>query len=204
MLLYVCQHLNMIMQFHDPTPDQLKHLQEWCTIKAHGNHMIQMYINDQQQWKIQGNVYLARVPDDGACPVQFDSVSGSFVANNMGLATCKNLPRSLGANLRLAFNQLRDLADAPAQVEGNMELEGNPLVSLEGMPLVQGWVNITYSRDLPLLRLLTAKLGAIILGAHTPTVVRAILKKYMGQGKTAMLNCALELKKAGYAENARW
>lgn len=192
------------MQFLDPTPAKLKHLKEWFTIKADGNHMIQMHINDPQQWKIQGNVYLTQVPYDGVCPVQFESVSGSFVANNMGLVTCKNLPRSVGANLRLAFNQLKDLVDAPSQVEGNMELEGNPLVTLEGLPLVQGWMNITYSRDLPLLRLLTAKLGAIILGAHTPTVVRNIMRKYRHQDKTAMLNCALELKQAGLTGNAQW
>ena len=183
----------MIMQFLDPTPEQLNHLHQWCSIKAQGSLPIQMLINHQQEWKIQGHVFLTRADDHGSCAVKFDRVSGSFVANSMGLATCKNLPRSVGLNLLLSYNQLKNLAHAPAHVGGT--------------------VNITWNPQLPMLRCLQAQHVII----HKPQFVttesyeamqacEAILNdhRWRGKGKTGMLNCALELKKAGLVENAKW
>jgi hypothetical protein len=52
------------------------------------------------------------------------------------------------------------------------------------------------------LRCLNAK--KLWSGMGWPHEVRAILQKYMGQGKRAMFDCQKELEDAGFEGNARW
>jgi hypothetical protein len=86
------------------------------------------------------------------------------------------------------------------------------LTSLEGLPS-----GITYctlsnneSQDLPLLRCLTVQGKVAITDAGDSNfwdkTLTDILNdaRWMGKGKQGMLNCALELKKAGYTGNAKW
>jgi hypothetical protein len=99
-------------------------------------------------------------------------------------------------------NKLTSLHGAPKTITGELRAWGNQLESLEGMPTEVRVLWIDYSPTLPLLRCLNAK--KLWSGMGWPHEVRAILQKYMGQGKRAMFDCQKELEDAGFEGNARW
>lgn len=116
-------------------------------------------------------------------PVQFDQVGGHFNCDYNHLESLRGCPHSTG----LYFS-----------------CRNNPLKTLQGLPDQIGalcWV--TYTPTLPLLRLLHLPFYKVKI-ASAPKPVADIMLKYAGQGKAVALNCALELKKAGYPENAQW
>lgn len=105
----------------------------------------------------------------------------------------------------MGSNKLTDLTNGPKVALGIYQVSNNPLISLKGLP-EQGVHHFYcgYTSDLPLLRLVQVN-GASLNhpeDAHVP--VMRIIKKYVGKGKSHMLNLALELKQAGYAGNAAW
>lgn len=177
---------------------------------------------------VRGYVRLKKSCDQ--LPVQFGKVSGNFSCSNQNLRTLQGAPTWVGGSFFCGYNLLNDLAHAPGHVgvdftcEGNLlkdlqhmpEFVGqafwcydNPLLSLEGFDShvhVGGEFWCTYTSDLPLLRCLQAG-GMITLSDHmviAPEPVNKILEKYQPLGKKGMLNCALELKQAGYSRNAQW
>lgn len=177
---------------------------------------------------VRGYVRLTKSCDQ--LPVQFGKVSSNFSCSNQNLRTLQGAPTWVGGSFFCGYNLLNDLAHAPGHVgvdftcEGNLlkdlqhmpEFVGsafwcydNPLLSLEGFDShvhVGGEFWCTYTSDLPLLRCLQAG-GMITLSDHmviAPEPVSKILEKHQPLGKKGMLNCALELKQAGFKENARW
>lgn len=116
-------------------------------------------------------------------PVVFDRVGGHFNCDNNHLVNLKGAPRSTGL-----YFSCRD----------------NPLTSLEGLPVQVGalfWT--TWTPNLPLLRLINLDMNSVKLPGSPPQLEQ-IMSKYLGKGKHHMLNCALELKKAGLEGNASW
>jgi hypothetical protein len=108
----------------------------------------------------------------------------------------------VGGGFWCANNQLMSLVGAPDRVGSSLQINGNPLKSLDGMPVeLKGQIWLDYDRDLPLLRLLD--LPDFML-SYAPDPVRVILTKYAGQGKPGALKAAGELIKAGYKANAKW
>jgi hypothetical protein len=198
-----------MMTFKPATPEQIAHLQEWFTVTFVQKLPLSMKVNEEGVWQITGHVRLHRFVPDGVCPIKFDKVVGSFIANQYGLVTCKNLPHTVGGNLLLMGNELKDLTHCSDYVGGVLDLERNPLVSLEGLPSHVGHrVQITYTHQLPLLRLLSIKNNPVVGSAvHLlggPPKVKHILKDYQGMGKPGAIKAAAELIKAGFRENARW
>jgi hypothetical protein len=111
--------------------------------------------------------------------------------------------------LDVEYNLLTNFAHAP-EIVNTIIAFGNPLTSLSGLPESEYAINITYTEQLPLLRLVDAE-GVHIGGAgfgydrykrYEP--VDSIINKYLGQGKPGALKAAGELIKAGYKSNARW
>jgi hypothetical protein len=101
------------------------------------------------------------------------------------------------------LNSLTSLTGAPTSVGGDVAFNNNSLTSLTGAPTSVGgefWVD--YTESLPLLRLL--QYNNIRLHKWAPNAVITIMNKYAGTGKAFMLNCALELKQAGFEGNAAW
>lgn len=131
-----------------------------------------------------------------------ERVGGTFNCYANRLTSLKGSPVHVGRSFWCDYNQLTSLLGAPDHVGGSVYAVNNPLKSLEGAPThVQLIFEVTWDPALPLLRLL-AYSQARVSGA--PAQVEQIISKYAGQGKAAALNCALELKQAGYAENAKW
>jgi hypothetical protein len=176
---------------------------------------------------VQGAVKLIQSCDQ--MPVQFGRVDGAFACVAKGLTTLKGAPAHVGGNFHCDRNLLSSLEAGPQHVEGSYCCESNLLTDLSHMPSfvgdqfwcydnplhsLAGWDPghhvggefwCTYGHNLPLLRCIQA--SGVSLSDHNvnaPGAVSHILNKYAGKGKSHMLNCALELKQAGYAENARW
>lgn len=165
----------------------------------------QVVVNDQTgEYSIfYANLSLRK--DHDQIPIPLAQISHSFFAANMGLRTLQNSPRKVGGAFAVNHNQLSSLEGAPEHVGSYMVISHNPkLKSLEHLPShIQGILHMDYTWDMPLLRTLVAQAG-VDFGKWAPEPVIQILNKYAGGGKKVMLNCALELKKAGHAENARW
>jgi hypothetical protein len=129
-------------------------------------------------------------------------VGGDFYCGGNQLTTLQGAPDHVGGEFYCGGNQLTTLQGAPDHVGGDFYCADNPLMSLQGAPDHVGVDFVcTYDDQLPLLRLIMYKSIRIW---DAPDAVMIIMFKYAGKGKTHMLNCALELKQAGYAGNAKW
>jgi len=176
---------------------------------------------------IIGNVRMIRSAS-GDIPVEFNIVQGYFQAQHMNLNSLKNspiqctglfvsnnnlenfnhLPSGL-VNLDISNNKFKNFQGLKTEFLTRLDAFGNPLESLEGLPTSPPeeplGISITWSKHLPLLRLLVATdidlLGRP--GEHFEPV-ESILRRYAGQGKRAMFDCQKELEDAGFEENARW
>lgn len=136
-------------------------------------------------------------------PIQFDVVHGKFYIPNAGLTTLQGSPDQVKGSFVAHGNKLTTLVHGPTWVEKDYQIYNNPLKNLDGFPThVGGDCFITYHKQLPLLRLLVVQ-GELHL-SKAPAIVYEIMNKYAGKGKTLMLNCARDLKQAGYAGNATW
>lgn len=148
-------------------------------------------------------------------PFKFALVSGDFIAAYKSLNSLEGLPVHVGGDLTLGGNKISNLSHAPNYVGKDLWLTNmSYLKSLEGFPShVGGTVHIMWNPQLPMLRCLQAFQVEI----HQPQFVNReihdairtceqILNNpaWIGKGKEGALNCALALKKAGLAENARW
>jgi hypothetical protein len=136
-------------------------------------------------------------------PIRFGQVSGDFDCSLSKLKSLEGAPDSVGKNFYCRYNQLKSLEGAPDSVGEHFWCSNNKLASLNGAPTSVGgefWVD--YTESLPLLRLL--QYNNIRLHKWAPNAVITIMNKYAGTGKAFMLNCALELKQAGFEGNAAW
>jgi predicted flavoprotein YhiN len=148
--------------------------------------------------------------------------------SNNKLQSLAHAPDQIDQELDASHNPLlTELSCAHTHVMGDLVLTACDLVSLKDSPqgMREIWVElnprltelkhmpecealwISYHPDLALLPALKAQalfLRDMAVLADRKVLLRQIMKKYQGQGKRAMLNCALELKQAGFGSNARW
>lgn len=146
---------------------------------------------------------------------QFAQVSGDFRVSRRGLMSLKGMPAEVGGTVYLSGNPLTNLDDCARHVKGSLYITNMPtLKELTGFPLRVGRIcHITYDEHLPLLRCLAAQFVDLqdreLMTQKDYTrqlTCYEILNrdKWIGKGKTHMLNCALALKQAGLEGNARW
>jgi hypothetical protein len=140
----------------------------------------------------------------GELPVQFAEVD-NFYMDFCSLTSLKGCPHTVKSACWLNNNQIRSLQGAPKYVGKYLGIARNHLWNLEHLPLHMGSLALDYNKTMPLLRVLQANhVEWPSVEKQAPAAVKHIFDKYAGAGKKAMLNAALELKNAGYAENARW
>jgi hypothetical protein len=176
---------------------------------------------------VQGDVQL--IADCDQMSVKFGKVSGDFNCADRGLTTLAGSPHHVVGQFSCEHNRLTSLAHAPHHVDGvfsapynhithlthmptyvgaSFWIYGNPLESLSGLDKldqIHGELWCTYSDQLPLLRTVLARSIHLSDGEQdTPIKLDKIIKKYVGKGKSHMLNLALELKQAGFEGNAKW
>lgn len=155
---------------------------------------------------VNGSVYLRRThPLPGhVLPVQFNKVSNIFL-DSVGLKSCKGLPSMVTDSIWLHGNPITSLEGVPKYVGKYLGLSRTKLNNLHHFPEHVGQVALDYHAHMPLLRSLTAYSIVWPNAQATPPVqFQEILDKYAGGGKDVALKCALELKDAGFVENARW
>jgi hypothetical protein len=171
-------------------------------------------VNAQGSVAVDGHVSL--IKSRPRLGVKFNEITGDFGAHGKGLISLQGLPDEIGGALLINGNKLQNLVGAPRTVKGDMVISNieHTLKSLEGAPdQVGGEFWCTYDEQLPLLRCLVA---AKVRLEQPASVTAAFWDKqitceqilndarWMGKGKSGMLNCAIELKRAGLAGNARW
>lgn len=144
-------------------------------------------------------------------------VTGSFDVSDNQLTSLAHGPTVVGEHYMCSYNRLTNLVGAPKHVSGYFEVLKNPLESLEGLPQGISYFTVSNNSDktLPLLRSLSVQ-GRVAVTQREEDkkwgmtlydiTLNEILNdpRWHGKGKSGMLNCALELKKAGYEGNARW
>jgi hypothetical protein len=172
------------------------------------------HVDDQGHVHVKGNVKLQLPTSE--LGITFATITGDFEAHNKGLQSLKGLPSHLGGDLLLMDNALVNLRDAPKNVVGKVVVDQrmHPLTSLEGMSShVGNYANVRWHANLPLLRLLVAPLIYVVVSRYITledyqlsVECEKILNdpRWVGKGKQGMLNCALELKRAGFVGNAAW
>lgn len=186
------------------TTQQLDQLDEyfWFSKKTPQTPLEVLVDAQQDPWRIQvqGNVRLHK--DVRELPHVFTEVDGEFYASFRGLISLMGFPRIVRGGVYVADNHLINLKGAPRHVGGEFKISDNPLTSLVGFPShVDQTVIVSYDVNLPMLRLIQASHLKIY---DAPFLLEGILNKYAGKGKAFMLNCALELKQAGFEGNAAW
>lgn len=155
------------------------------------------------------------------------TVMGDFDCSMNALTSLAHAPKTIGsgAQFRCDGNKLTSLAHVPTNVStlvcnnnlltnlqdvppcGMLWATENPFTSFKHTPDHIAELVISYDVNLPLLGLLSVKK---IEFEHDPDdsiqskQVEEILNKYVGKGKSHMLNLALELKQAGFEGNAKW
>jgi hypothetical protein len=134
--------------------------------------------------------------------VQFGHIGGYFDCSDNKLTSLEGAPKSVGGGFYCRDNQLTSLEGAPQSVGGYFYCHKNQLTSLEGAPKeVGGDFYLTWSKDLPLLRLVRYK------NIQTyDNQVNAIIRKYCNHKslKEAILLCQKELIDNGFVGNASW
>jgi hypothetical protein len=141
-------------------------------------------------------------------PVQFGRVMDFNLRRQPRLTSLVGSPVHVSGEYKVKSNAITDCEGAPVHVGYHCWISGENLISLAHLPM-QGARSFTifWTPRIRLLRLLDARSvrwGNYVGYDQQVQTVREIMNKYVGKGKTHMLNCALELKKAGFVENASW
>jgi hypothetical protein len=160
---------------------------------------------DDQTGKVSviGDVYLNEDIKHTKLPVQFGSVGGDFYCDENSLETLTGAPQRVGGDFYCDENSLETLDGAPHWVGRYFNCYNNSLESLTGTPKsIGGNFWCSYKPELGLLRIVLSNCNDIYL-LNAPERVTQIIKKYFGKGQSGALQCAAELIRAGYKENAK-
>lgn len=159
-------------------------------------------------------------------------VSLSFKVGDNLITSLAHAPKIVGSDFEANGNPyLTTLDCAYTQIHGDLDLNDCGLQNMNGCPQVRlgfwlkanpklkdlkgitpcEYIYIDYDPDLALLpALVINEINLRNISKHFPdrpeavSEIRNIIKKYEGKGKAGLLNCALELKHAGFGGNAKW
>ena len=144
------------------------------------------------------------------------TVTDTFSCYNNHLTSLQGGPSAVGAHsmggglYSCSGNFLKNFEGAPQDYFKGYFVAvnqlGTGLHSVSGLPPDARLVDITYQKDLPMLKLLNQKqvnIRSVVTG-ELMTDITDIINKYASQGRKGSLACAAELARAGYKGNARW
>ena len=146
---------------------------------------------------------------DGKLPFEFGVFKASLVFDNCGLVTLVGCPEHVTGRFVTRRDHLVTLVGGPKRVGGRYWIQQDepPLQSLDGFPDHVGeYAKLRYHPTLPLLRLVNCDDGAILSGpdAAITNKIEEILEKHKGRGRAGAWDFKEDLKKAGFAGNAKW
>jgi hypothetical protein len=132
--------------------------------------------------------------------------AGRYLCSTNELTSLEGSPQEV-SRFSCCQNKLTSLIGAPRFILNSFDCFENPLTSLEGIPERTGAMRLSYSANLPLLRLLKLSSESsfsfvnIIQGMREVT---QILRRYKDGSRSSILTCQKELIDAGYEGNASW
>lgn len=138
-------------------------------------------------------------------PVKFGSITGDFWCREQSILSLEGAPHFVGREFDCSNSAITSLKFSPKSVDYSYICYGVLMNSFDGISeTIEHMILITYKEHLPLLKLLTIKkLKYVEFHAEDNHPVELIINKYLGKGRSGMLQCAAELTKAGYKGNAR-
>jgi hypothetical protein len=152
-------------------------------LKKYFDYNGKVTIDDQTgKVSVTGYVYLRKNIKHTTLPVQFGTVGGDFYCSDNLLETLVGTPQRVGGTFYCDKNSLETLTGAPQSVGGDF--------------------SCAYKSDLGLLRIILSNCDNVWL-KNAPKGVTKIIEKYLGKGQGGALQCAAELIRAGYKENAK-
>lgn len=185
-------------------------------------------IQDNGTVDVLGGTYTGvsckRLPSDREMPVQFGTVQGDFeiqtgvrpvslvgsphtvtgifhIHNNNRIADLQGGPKSVGRYVVGKGNRIPSLRGIAVNVTEALVIHENSLHSLEHLPPDLPSLYVGYNEHVHVLRAVMVRRAYF----HNAFVgLQRIVDKYMGKGKSAVINFALELKQNGYGSNAQW
>lgn len=183
-----------------------------------------LVIHDDGVVDVQGHVWVNRLPKDRIMSVQFGTVTGDFrISAKLKPASLQGCPHRVEGVFYIGQdNKITSLQQGPAWVGSSyVVMQGNPIRDLTGvaahvdllvihtntlrnlddLPEQINYFQCPYHEQLPILRLIQVARPYL---RYAPVELQRILDKYVGKGKSHMLNFALELKQAGYGGHAKW
>jgi hypothetical protein len=194
------------MVMRPATQEEIDQLFKYCILTSRSGSPAIIMNSETGAYTVH-NADVALKKDHHMLPVKFDHVSHSFYAVNLRLTSLVGSPSHVGGAFVVNNNDLSSLQGAPDHVGSYMVISKNlKLKNLEHLPThIQGILHMDYKYDMPLLRTLVAQ-GGVDFGKWAPEPVIQILndERWVGKGKSHILQCANELKQAGFKENARW
>lgn len=132
----------------------------------------------------------------------------TYLCDSNRLMSLEGCPKRIGRYFSCCFNNLTSLVGMPQFIRGGFDCYQNPLTSLEGLAEHVGTMRLSYSTDLPLLRLLKLSSDSSFQFVDTPEgslQVSEILRKYCDDpSRTNILACQKELIDNGFEGNASW
>ncbi len=145
---------------------------------------------------------------NGRLPFEFGVFKASLVFDTCGLETLVGCPEHVTGRFVSRRNHLVNLVGGPKRVDGRYWIyQDAPLQSLDGFPDHVGeYAKMRWNPTLPLLRLVNCDEGAILSGPDTSITnkIEEILEKHKGRGRAGAWDFKEDLKKAGFAGNAKW
>jgi hydroxylamine reductase (hybrid-cluster protein) len=103
-------------------------------------------------------------------------------------------------------NQLTSFEGLPGVLGGGVNCSLNPLTSLKGLDFnskIEGLITITYSENLPLLRLCVSNYQVDTCNEEVNSIINHCIKSYPNL-KERIIECQYELIRAGFKNNAKW
>lgn len=158
---------------------------------------------------VGGDVTVARTPIKSLQGAR-TRVEGHFWAYHCKyLKTLAGLPAYVGKNFVAYKCKIKTLMGAPEHVGQMFDVTDNPLVSYDPLPQGSSQLSLPYNEHVGLFKLLSyprvhLSQDGVTCDLDKVKSANHIIQKYVGQGKSAILNCALELKQAGLEGNAKW
>lgn len=188
----------------------------------------QVSVNARGELDVTADKVTLRTP--GSIPVKLGTITGDLDVAKMQLTSLNNCAHTVKGRFWCEDNQLTTLKGGPRRVSDAYVCSDNLLSSLEGigtceeiiinssqprsvqalkdlshLPPKADSVEVSYNKQLPLLRLLSYNMFNVTKPPHSlEHPVQEILEEYANQGKAGVIKCAAALIKAGYKDNARW
>lgn len=163
-------------------------------------------INSNNEVNISGGCELVEDTEITKLPIKFNTVSAYFSVAKSKIESLEGCPSTVRGNFLCFETNIENLIGGPEEVGGYYDCRNTLITSLDGIPKkIIGQLILPYHTHLPLLKIMSINMvkNVRLIGSKHAVYVSDIVNKYLHQGRAGALQCAAELIKAGYKDNAK-